>query len=340
VLIYTAGFLLWYSATPLGLYPVLDGREILELARRIASDELAPEPFYRAPVYPALLSLLIDAGVAVRDLPFAARVLNGACHLANAALVWEIAILMWRNAGAAALACALYGLNPVALHFAADPLDITFAITLMLAGLVAIIHGLRRLPDGVRWWFAAAAVLLSLAALARPQMLTILLMWLGWLAYGALRGRVPHLAIATSIVPAVVILGLMGVVNQHLGGEFRVLPWQGAYNLWAANKPGAHGRYYEQSMRTASYDESANAARIESERLYRRANPDGPADPASMSRYWRAQLSAHLMSQPLDWVALLARKAWYLLNNFEQYNNKTYDFHKVRSRWLRYNPLC
>ena len=70
----------------------------------------------------------------------------------------------------------------------------------------------------------------------------------------------------------------MGGVNAALSGEFRVLPWQGAFNLWAANRPGAHGRYFEQFARVASYAEGTNPARLESERLYRELNPQAPAD--------------------------------------------------------------
>jgi hypothetical protein len=45
-------------------------------------------------------------------------------------------------------------------------------------------------------------------------------------------------------------------------------------------------------------------------------------------------------SHPLRWGALTARKAYALLNNWEQYNNKTFAFHKARSPWLRWNPVC
>ena len=36
----------------------------------------------------------------------------------------------------------------------------------------------------------------------------------------------------------------------------------------------------------------------------------------------------------------MARKAYALLDNWEQYNNKTFAFHKARSPWLRWNPIC
>ena len=34
--LYAVGYLAWYSLTPLGLFPVLDGRELLALAKAIS----------------------------------------------------------------------------------------------------------------------------------------------------------------------------------------------------------------------------------------------------------------------------------------------------------------
>ena len=340
MLTYTAGFLLWYSATPLGLYPVLDGREILVLAAHIASGELPSEPFYRAALYPALVSLFGEAGVAPLDLAVIARLLNGLLHLLNVLLVWWITGALWRSNAASALAALLYGLNPVALHFAGDPLDITCAISLMLAGLHAGMSGIAATPKGGHLRLAAASACLALAVLARPQMLTVLLAWFVIVAID-IRPALAHTrSIVAGLLPAVMILALMGTVNYSLSGEFRVLPWQSAYNLWSANRPDADGRYFEQTLRIASYDDDTNPARIESERLYRQLNPAAPDDYKSQSHFWRAKTMEHIASAPLEWGRLLAFKTYYLVNNFEQYNNKTYSFHKQRSPWLHWNPLC
>ncbi len=51
----------WYWQAPFGISPVLDSRESLLLAEKIASGTLEKEPFYRAMLYPFLLSLLLKA---------------------------------------------------------------------------------------------------------------------------------------------------------------------------------------------------------------------------------------------------------------------------------------
>lgn len=339
VTVYAVGFLLWYSATPLGLYPVLDGREMLALAGAMADGSLPREPLFRAPLYPALLAGLLRLGVAPPDLAFAARMLNGLLHLASTALVWSAARHLWPGAGAAALAALLYGLNPVALHFAADPLDITLAITLLLVGVRAALAVLDE-SDGTAGGAALLATsAFTLAGLARPQLLACLPAW--WLVLATTQWRRPGrmTTMAAGVAPALLLLAAMGATNQALSGEFRVLPWQGAFDLWAANHRGANGRYFEQARRIASYGEGVNPARLEAARRYREDHPDGPGDIASTTAYWRARLRADLAADPLAWAALLARKAWYLLNDFEQYNNKTYAVHKARSPWLAPNPL-
>ena len=332
VAVYAGGFLLWYGATPLGMRPVLDGREMLALAQSMAAGSLPAEPFYRAPLYPAVLAGLLQLGLPERDLVFAMRALNFVCHLASTALVWSCAQQLWHRRGAGLLAAALFGFNPVCLHFAGDPLDITLAITLMLTGLrAALIMNWRGQ--------AAASALFALAALARPHMLAVLAAY-GCARVVAWRGnerRGDLLAAAT--VPALVVLFAIGVLNLQRADRFVVLPTQGVFNLWAANHRGANGRYFEQQRRIAQYDDNTNPARVEALQRYREAVPGGPEDIVSMNHYWRDALVEEIAAAPLDWARLLAFKAYYLWHNFEQYNNKTYVVHKRRSPWLAPNPV-
>jgi hypothetical protein len=84
----------------------------------------------------------------------------------------------------------------------------------------------------------------------------------------------------------------------------------------------------------------ANPARAESIILYEQEEPGRPGGIPAMNAHWRGRFLGEVASHPLRWAALMARKAYALANNWEQYNNKTYAFHKARSPWLRWNPLC
>ena len=321
-----------YSLTATGLVPAGDDREILALARQIAHHTLPHEAFYRAPGYPAVLALGLQLGVPDAGLLLFARGLNALCHLITAVLVGRLARSLWASRAAGLLAAALVGFNPVLLHFAGDALDITLAITLMTAGIVSLVHAQRgRCSPGL------ASFWLSLAALCRPQLVPLLLLPPLLSRYLPRRKGQDFLR---ALAPAALVFGCFGLVNQQLADDFRLLPWQGAYNLWAANHPGANGRYFEQTLSVDSYDPAANTARLESETLYRQRAPTAPQDYPSATRYWQAQALASIRESPAAWLALMGQKLRYLLNNEEQYNNKTYAFHKARSRWLSPNPLC
>lgn len=336
-LLYGAAHLAWYGTTPLGGFPVLDGREILELAKAIAGGTLPAEPFYRAPLYPALISLFIGLGVPEDLLPDAARLLNLVAHVASATLVFELARRVWGELRAGLLAGALYALYPVALHFAGDPLDISLATTLALGATLAAWMAAERRSSVTA---VAAGALLALAALARPNFLVCLPALLSWFALLAWRDRRQLRILAGSLLGCALVLGTMGLVNKWVGDEFRLLPWQGSHAVWDANGPGVSGLYYQHTIPVPDLIPGTNPARAEAEILYCRDRPCGDRiDIDDFQAYWRDRFVDYLKHDPGAWLRLMASKTWYLVNNYEQYNNKTYWFHKDRAPWLRWNPL-
>lgn len=335
--LYLTGFFLWYGGTPLGLRPVLDGQENLQLAAQMAHGTLAAEPFYRAPLYPFLLSLPLRLGLPMEMLPAVARLFNALCQLLSVGLVTFISLRLWRVPGAALLSGLLVGLNPVVLHFAADPLDITLAVTWLLLGThqaLAALDGKSLRPA------ILAGVFLVLGIYTRPHLLPVALACPLALLWERGRPTAWKRALA-ALAPVLAGMGLFGTINLARSGHFEVLPTQGGYNLWAANKPGSNGLYYVQSLDVSTTgDLKANPARREAALLYTRETglPAGE-DPAAESHYWREKTLRAIAEKPGAWLSLMARKGLAQLSDHEPYNNKTYAFHKARSPWLRWNPL-
>ncbi len=337
-LIYAGAHLGWYGTTPMGGFPVLDGREILALAQSIANGSLPPEPFYRAPLYSGLLAIAVKLGVPESFLPDAARLLNLFAHLCSTLIIFELARRIWSRLAAGVLAGVLYALYPVAIHFAGDPLDISVGTAIALAGtLLAWLSWERRSPALA----FAAALSLALAALARPNFLLCLPALFVWLGMQTWRERDGHRLIVGAAAGAALVLGAMGWVNLSVGGEFRILPWQGSHSYWDANGEGANGLFYSHSTQTTHVALGENPARAEAEAVYCQARAcTGKLDISDFQRFWRERMLNRLQEQPLEVAELIASKFWYLINNYEQYNNKTYWVHKDRSPWLRWNPLC
>ena len=330
VALYSVAHLAWYLGTPLGGSPALDGAENLAIAKQIKEGTLPQEPFYRAMLYPAILAFA----------PVHWALIGLVAHLTNTLLAIRISRQLWEHRVGSLIAGALVGFNPVLLHFAFDPLDITLSISLFL-GAIATLQNANspgRSDGSILMNAIYSGLLLSLAVLARPHFLAVLLpLWLLLIGATFIR-RVNWSFSLLFIVASMIPLCAYGLTQKWWGGEFRVLPWQGAYNLWASNGPNANGLYLAQTLEFHSLDENRNPTRVESETLYyQETGETGTID--ERSAFWRSKTLEHVKTHPADWLKLMGYKAYALLNNNEQYNNKTYSFHKSLSPWLRYNPI-
>lgn len=332
---YGLGHFCWYAATPLGRVPVLDERENFTLAEQIVGGSLPPEPFYRAMGYPLVLGGLRIVGISAAQLPMAALLLGVALHVASALLVGALARKWFNDSTAGLIAGLLVALNPVLLNEALQRLDGTLGTVLFLTGLLYLAREQAATATGP---VIGASVCWALAALTRPQFLLV------WLALPLLwiwrhRTRAGGMAAAVAIVAGSLLFLAQGAWQRSVSGEFRIMPWQGAYNLWSANQPGAHGRYYFQTIDLAHPGQIDNPARLESIALYQQETGRTDARIDEMNAHWYQRFAGYVREHPLAWLGQLARKTYALCNDWEQYNNKTYAFHKALSPWLRFNPL-
>ncbi|HTB80956.1 MAG TPA: hypothetical protein VK717_08725 [Opitutaceae bacterium] len=337
---YGCGQLNWYLDTPLGRVPVLDEHENLALAETIFHGTLPAEPFYRAPGYALALAGLRWLGVPAAGLFSAALLLGVVLHALNALLVARLA-QRWFGHGAAWAAGLLYALHPVFVHYATQALDATPSLTLFLFGLNFFAAALDA-PGAPHPW-AAASICWAMATLTRPNFLFVWFM-LPVLAFArASTSTFRQRNTAASLMGAG-LFAAMSLWQWQVSHAAGFLPWQGAYNLWAANRPGANGRYYIQEISLQQVNvppalAAGNAARGESIWFFQQETKQPPTDIAAMNAHWRQRFLGYVFSHPGAWLGLMARKTYALLNDWEQYNNKTFAFHKARSPWLRWNPL-
>lgn len=332
-LAYGAWHLGWYLDTPLGQVPVLDERENLQLATAIAHGNLPAEPFYRAQGYALVLSLFLRMGTPAAALFPAALVLGLLLHALNALLVARIARQLFTPLAGLA-AGLLAALNPVLLHYATQALDSTPSLSLFLLGLDALAFALKHSPATAGPWLRAS-LWWAAATLCRPN---YLLPWalLPLLAFAVQPGRRVRLAAAAA--GGAILFVAAGLWQSSVGGGFGFLPWQGPYNIWAANDPAGHGRYYVQKFPSPP-GTALNPALTDSWQLYSQATGRPPTDVTAMNSHWRHATLARPAAAPVATAGLMLRKAYALFNDWDQYNNKTYAFHQARSPALRWNPL-
>jgi hypothetical protein len=197
------------------------------------------------------------------------------------------------------------------------------------------VSGFRFWNSGFRFWTCSLAW--AAASVMRPNYLLV------WLALPALAWwateKARRVGATISALTGAVVFAGVALWQGSVSGVPGFLPWQGSYNLWAANQPGAHGRYFAQRQDVPVPAAEANPARVESLHLFQRETGHAPASIAELNAHWRERFLRHVTSAPLSWAGLLLRKTYALLNHWEQYNNKTFAFHQARSPWLRWNPL-
>lgn len=339
VYLYGLVYLVAYLGTPLAQAPQLDARELLEMARQFAAGTLPHEPFYRAIGYPWLLSWGYRLGLSDAGVAQAAAIAGLLCHWGNARLVRRISAQWWSHRDAGELAGILYGIFPVALFFGVQTLDITLGIFCFLVATGGVLELLT--SSRQRLGYAALAGLaIGLAALVRPHFLLVapvvplLALWQPGARSQRLQGAAG--ALAGVLLPLLLFAG----ASRLQSGSWQWTPWQGAYNLYAANAPGAHGKYFVQSIVVTDRPDGTNPARFESEVRYaQETGATAPFAVEAMRAHWKARFWATVAEDPAGFLGRILRKTYYALNDFEQYNNLTYGYHKGRSAILRFNPL-
>jgi len=338
--VYSVAYGFLFGMSPLGLAPQLDSRELLELAFDLSRGSLSVEPFYRAMGYPLLLSLFFRIGLNYGQVVSVALLLGVILHLLNTALVMRLSQLVWRNGRSGILSGLLFGLNPVVVFFTVDVLDVGLGLFFALAGLSVLFcfSGKSRFKSVLFGGF-----ILGISFVVRPHFLfvlpaVLLATFFGYEKSEASGGRMPLVFVFfVGLIVPMLVQSLMGFRQS---GNWEWMPWQGAYNLYAANETDANGKYFKQKYIVSDRLDSKNPARAESEIRYgleAKALPPYVID--EMNAHWRNRFFETIKRQPLQWVELLLLKSYYTLNDFEQYNNKTYSFHAARNGLLSWNPL-
>jgi hypothetical protein len=298
----------------------LDEQEYLTLARSIADGrgftyDVPGQPssarrhFGRAPLYPAFLATILTvAGQDAASGPqpsdakpgqIPARAL-AAVKIAQAVVgalgVWLIGILAARAAGPTAgmVAGVIGAVYPPLVWICGYALSETLYSVLALASALLLDVSLSRDTTRRGMPAFAAGVVAGLAVLTRPAMLFFVLLASLFLI---VRCRVALAALM--IVGALLVVSPWTVRNAHEYGRFVLVASEGGVTFWTGNHPFARGEG----------DLAANP-NIKREYLAFEARfPDLTAEQLEPV-YYREALG-YIAGHPREWIALLARKAFY-----------------------------
>jgi tetratricopeptide (TPR) repeat protein len=324
-------YILQYRSSPTFAHPVMDALYHVEWARALARGEsfMGGEPYFRAPLYPWLLSIcfrLFGEGLLVPRL-FQAVLSAFACGFIFLIGRRVFGRLVGAAAGAVAAAYWLY------LYFAGELLITTLIIFLDLVLIYLLLAA-----DGKRsaGRFFAAGLILGLSAIARPNILLFGVFALAWIVLsdaGRKRRAVRNgilfgLACLIPIVP-------ITIRNYVIGHDLVLISSQGGVNFYIGNNAASDGiRAVVPGTRPdwwgGYYDSIEMAEEAEGRNL----------KPSEVSEYFFRRGLRFIAEDPGAWLRLTGRKIRYYTNAKETSNNQPIRFFAERyGPIVRYLPV-
>lgn len=299
--------------------PIMDeGYHDLWARELAAGDWTSRLPFFRAPLYPVLLSLAYRLPGGPDFL-----LIRGGQLVLGAVTPWLVWCLARRLFPArpwmAAAAAAVSALDGMLLYFEADLL-LEALLAPLSAGLILLILRAGETGAAARWLGAGLA--LGLFAVTRPNVLlfapVLFVLALGWrgetFRLRALRWRA---GLALTLGTCLWVLPVTAA-NWRWGGDPVLVASQGGLNFFLGNNPEANGwsATAPSLFRVDWWGGYEDAIRLAEEAEGRSLLP------SEVSDYWYDRAIAWWREHPGPGLAITARKAVLLLSGAEFGNNR------------------
>lgn len=292
---------------PLLFHPVLDARLYHQWALSLAQgDALPAAPYYHAPGYPQILSLVYGV---FGPSPVAAVVLQSLLGVATTGLVALLARRVFGTAEAI-VACLLFLAYGPVYFFETKLLAATLSVFLSVVVVVLTVQ-VEGAPSGSprrRW---AALVLLGLGAgllaVVRANLGLVPLLLLGAFAVKAGKRTLPR-RVPFVFAGAALLAVLPAALHNLAHGAAVPVATNGGFNFYSGNVRGAQGIYTD----VAGVSGVIRTQEAEADSLVR-ADLGRSLSPGAASRYWFRKGLAEIAADPLGWLGLEAKKALVLV---------------------------
>jgi len=277
--------------------PILDQMEFLDESGLVADHGLAGLGIvWRPPLYPLAVGTIFRLAHGSRMAALILQtLLSGLC----AGLVYLIAVRFASKAVSLA-AAALY-----AVHWIMIFSSVLFLTTTLFTFLVLLTTWLLLASGGRRMLLLLAGISAGLAALARSEIVVCIPFWAAW-AFWQNRGT----PLARTVNPAVFVLAAavtispITIQNYRLTRSFVPITAIGGYNLFVGNNAQSDGKTVWASEKALT---DLNIS------------PDLP--PLENQRRYVAAATGYIKSNPAQFLKLVVKKAYYLVNSFEISDN-------------------
>ena len=279
--------------SPLFRHPVVDAETYVSQAAGLAAGNWLGRgegPFWQPPLYPYFL------GVVKTLFPdsfwYASRLIQCLLGALSCVLVcWLGQRFFTPTVGlTAGLAAAFYG--PLIYHDG-ELLPATLATFLNLLGVALLVHGRRC------WHWLGTGAVLGLAGLAAAPSLVFATLAAGWLVLRGWKEDRNRALQRTGflVLGMVVVLAPVSLRNYLVGGDEVLISYNGGINFYLGNNPE-----YERTVGIRPGWEWDDLVGMPLEA--------GITQPSRKAQFFYTKSWQYISQQPLDYLGLLARKAW------------------------------
>ena len=238
--------------------------------------------------------------------------------------------------GTALLAGALAAAYGMLIFYGGTVMIVNVQVPLVLGTLIAATRALRE-PTATRWWLTG--LLLGGSALARQTTLLFAPLLACWLFVSlrdalSLQRRATLAAVFTAGL-AILILPF-SLRNQLVGDDFVLINSTSGANLYMGNHPRSDGTWKPPTFPGPRVDNPI--AMREAFTRAAEAKLGHELKPSEVSSYWAGRALDYVAAEPLDWIALEARKLLLFFNAREVWNNRSSILSREFS-WVLRLPL-
>ena len=323
-------YLLEIRNNPFFDHPRLDALFHDKWAESIAAgDIVGEEVFFRAPAYPYFLGGLYALFGHNYVVP---RVVQ---HLIGILSLVFLYLLSRRlcGRGAAVLASSLASLYAVLIYFEGELLFDSLLVFACLAWLL-LVERYRPGASPVHWLMIGAVY--GVVCCIRPPFLAIapfIFAGLVWRVFRQSGTRTAAKAFAILSLGCAMPILPITVRNYIVGHDLVLIASQGGVNFYIGNNPDADGHSSMMPGRRGASWENRQATFMAA-----RAIGHSPT-PSEESWFWYKQGLAFVVEQPVQYLALLLKKAYLFWNWYEIPNNQSFYSFQQYSKLLQILPV-
>ncbi|MDH4222677.1 MAG: glycosyltransferase family 39 protein [candidate division Zixibacteria bacterium] len=311
-------YILGISRLPLFDFPFADALYNLDWAKQIASGDLwAKAPFFRAPLYPFFLSLLIK--VFGEDLYFL-RIVQILIASLSCVLICLLARKLFNFK--VALLSAIFACFYAPFIFYEAEFQDTFLIIFLDILLVYLLFLAQKKPSLFR--FFLSGIILGLSAITRPNILLFAVFIPFWIFFYfrkkiSLRSALNFAAFFLLGICLIVLPVIL--VNYFAGKDFVIISWQGGINFYLGNNPYASGyKVVASGIRTTWEGIYYDGINLANQMSGRELTFSGSQN------FWFKQGLNFILKQPFPALKLYLKKIALFLSGYEISENPNIYF--------------